>query len=310
MGDIFISYSRTDTDYAHKLAESLQSRGLHIWIDERLDDHPGRFRKRKKRLNNCDAFIVIMTPNAFASEQVQRELRYARQKLKPIFPLWLEGDEPWHSGDSTQFYDVRRDKLPETQFYSALKEVVAPNPPASAPTVREESVPVTEESFIEGTEVRPPPRKSRRRIVNVALRLVAIAFAIGAVIFVRTSEQGLLDSSATTSLDIEMAPTAFALLPNTTPEPIPVTRNYQISLCCGYPGTQRSGLLNFSVSVETADVLQIEFDMQNDPSACSDMVLHVLWDTAEIYQTDQIGPISGRLTTGLIDLSTKISLGR
>ena len=38
MGHIFISYSRTDTDYAHKLADVLQSKGLEVWIDARLDD--------------------------------------------------------------------------------------------------------------------------------------------------------------------------------------------------------------------------------------------------------------------------------
>ncbi len=37
MGHIFISYSHKDTDYAHGLAKNLQSMGLDIWIDERLD---------------------------------------------------------------------------------------------------------------------------------------------------------------------------------------------------------------------------------------------------------------------------------
>lgn len=95
MGHVFISYSHKDTEYAHGLADNLQSIGFDVWIDERLDYGSQWPYELQMRLDSCDAFILIMTPRAYASEWVQNELQRAKRKLKPIFPLLLEGDEPW-----------------------------------------------------------------------------------------------------------------------------------------------------------------------------------------------------------------------
>lgn len=125
MGHIFISYSHKDTTYAHGLADHLRTMGFDIWMDERLDYGSQWPLEIQKQLDSCDAFILIMTPRSFASDWVQSELQRAKRKLKPIFPLLLEGDEPWLSVESTQYYDVRGEKFPDTRFYSAIKKVVS-----------------------------------------------------------------------------------------------------------------------------------------------------------------------------------------
>jgi len=131
MGHIFISYSHKDTDYAHGLADNLKNMGFDVWIDERLDYGSQWPQEIQKQLDACDAFILIMSPRSFASEWVQSELQRAKRKLKPIFPLLLEGDEPWLSVESTQFYDVRGRNFPDAKFYSALKRVVSTDQTAS-----------------------------------------------------------------------------------------------------------------------------------------------------------------------------------
>ena len=125
MGHIFISYSHKDTTYAHGLADHLRNMGFDTWIDERLDYGSQWPHEIQRQLDSCDAFILIMTPRSFASDWVQSELQRAKRKLKPIFPLLLEGDEPWLSVESTQYYDVRGGKFPDTRFYSAIKRVVS-----------------------------------------------------------------------------------------------------------------------------------------------------------------------------------------
>jgi hypothetical protein len=125
MGHIFISYSHKDTTYAHGLADHLRNMGFDTWIDERLDYGSQWPHEIQRQLDSCDAFILIMTPRSFASDWVQSELQRAKRKLKPIFPLLLEGDEPWLSVESTQYYDVRGDQFPDVRFYSAIKRVVS-----------------------------------------------------------------------------------------------------------------------------------------------------------------------------------------
>ena len=125
MGHIFISYSHKDTDYAHALADNLQKMGLDVWIDARIDYGSQWPLEIQKQLDSCDAFIVIMSPRSYASEWVQSELQRAKRKLKPIFPLLLEGDGPWLSVESTQYYDVRGGKKPDVRFYSAIKRVIS-----------------------------------------------------------------------------------------------------------------------------------------------------------------------------------------
>lgn len=128
MAHIFISYSHKDTEYAHALADHLHSMGFDVWIDERLDYGSQWPHELQKQLDSCSAFILIMSPRSYTSEWVQSELQRARRKMKPVFPLLLEGDEPWLSVESTQYYDVRGEVYPDTKFYTALKKVMASTP--------------------------------------------------------------------------------------------------------------------------------------------------------------------------------------
>ena len=152
MGHIFISYSHHDTDYAHILAENLQNMGFEVWIDERMDYGSQWPHELQKQLDSCSAFILIMSPRSYASDWVQSELQRAKRKLKPIFPVLLEGDEPWLSVEATQYFDVRGEKLPDAKFYSAIGRVVShpeggatqspvkPRSPAHVPKLRAEVV--------------------------------------------------------------------------------------------------------------------------------------------------------------------------
>lgn len=122
MGHIFISYSHKDKTYAHKFQRYLLEQGFEAWIDDRIDYGARWPSEIEKRLRDCEAFILIMSPNSYESEWVQNELNLARKLKKPIFPLLLAGDEWWHVG-TTLFVDVTGGKLPETKFYVRLAEV-------------------------------------------------------------------------------------------------------------------------------------------------------------------------------------------
>lgn len=177
MGHIFISYSHKDTKYAHALADHLKSRGFDFWIDERLDYGSQWPHEIQKQLDSCDAFLLIMSPRSFASDWVQSELQRAKRKEKPIFPLLLEGEEPWLSVESTQYFDVRGEMLPDAKFFSALQRVVTLN--SRAATLNRLPKPVIKTL---------PPRPNKRTgliaalIGGIAIAMCACAAMIGPVI--------------------------------------------------------------------------------------------------------------------------------
>jgi len=208
---VFISYSHHDTSYAHALAENLQNMGLDVWVDERLDYGSQWPNELQNRLDGCSAFILIMSPHAYASEWVQSELQRAKRKLKPIFPLLLEGDEPWLSVESTQYYDVRGKKFPDARFYSAIARVVSP------PEGQAIQLPVDVGKPIKS---KSPARAPKLRTEIVIAIIGAVATLLAAVIPILWSN--LSKSSAPPPADTVTSPPP-ALSSNETLNPSPTS---------------------------------------------------------------------------------------
>jgi len=126
MGYIFISYSHKDKAYVHKLQDALQNEGFDVWIDDRIDYGMQWPKVIQDKLDDCAIFIVVISENSYESDWVQNEVSRAKRKGKPFFPLLLSGDA-WLSVESTQYVDVREDKLPPLEFYSRLELFVKRN---------------------------------------------------------------------------------------------------------------------------------------------------------------------------------------
>lgn len=140
MGHIFISYSHNDKDYAYKLVNDLNARGFNAWVDDRIDYGTKWPKVIQEQLDTCEAFIVVISENSYASEWVQSEVARAQRKGKPIFPLLLSGDT-WLSIESTQYVDVTDRSLPPEKFYERLglstgTADVPPEPPQPEPDVK------------------------------------------------------------------------------------------------------------------------------------------------------------------------------
>lgn len=170
MGHIFISYSHKDKDYVHKLQGVLQSKGLEVWIDDRIDYGDEWPLVIQDRLDECEAFILIATEDSYRSKWVQKEVARAQRTNKPFFPLLLSG-APWLSIESTQYIDVTDNSLPTEKFYDRLAGVITRGPkPAGTHRPKPAS------------DAKPSPKPGRSRLkINPAV----IAFTIiGAIVIV------------------------------------------------------------------------------------------------------------------------------
>ncbi len=91
MADIFISYSSKDRQQAEQLTELLGSAGLSVWIDQGgLEVSNSWSKEIVQAINDCKAFLVLLSPNSLESHNVIKEVSLASEKRKKILPLELE----------------------------------------------------------------------------------------------------------------------------------------------------------------------------------------------------------------------------
>jgi hypothetical protein len=131
MAHIFISYSKQDIDFTRYLKTMLEAEGYAVWVDEaRLTPSARWWKAIEQNILTCSAFVVVMSPNGYESDWVEREILLAEKEKIPIIPVLLAG-EAWSRLANIQHVDMRaglRAKLPE-HFLETLKSHVEPKPP-------------------------------------------------------------------------------------------------------------------------------------------------------------------------------------
>ncbi len=120
---LFISYSRRDIDYAKQLTERLQQSGFNVWIDSQIEYGERWFKEIDEAIKTCAAFVLLMSPESYESEWVQKEILLAKRYKKPLFPLLLDGEE-FPIVIDIQFADVKARQLPDANFHRRLRRAV------------------------------------------------------------------------------------------------------------------------------------------------------------------------------------------
>lgn len=118
-GHIFLSYSRADGDYARSVAGYLRGHGFEVWMDDKIEPSEEWWPNIVAALDQCCAFVVIMSPSSAESRWVARETLLADEKRKPAFPLLLRG-KAFPIYVATQYADVSDGSMPNEVFIRRL----------------------------------------------------------------------------------------------------------------------------------------------------------------------------------------------
>ena len=119
MTDIFISYSRKDSEQATTLAEMLTSAGLSCWIDrEGIDVATTWSREIVQAIDQCKAFIVLLSPSSNESHNVAKEVSFAAEQKKKILPLDLE---PVTLSEELRYHLAGIQRAPMTNIDSIIR---------------------------------------------------------------------------------------------------------------------------------------------------------------------------------------------
>jgi len=90
MPQLFVSYSRKDIAFVRRFAGDLEKAGYDVWWD--VSDLRGGddwLRLIPAAIESSDFFIVVLSPNATASEWVKREYTQALSLRKKVIPIML-----------------------------------------------------------------------------------------------------------------------------------------------------------------------------------------------------------------------------
>jgi hypothetical protein len=90
-GHVFISYSRRDKKIVHPLAHKLEADGINVWMDT-LDIKPGNPWRGQivQAIAEADSFLLLMSPDACASENVRKELDLAIDADVLVLPVVIQ----------------------------------------------------------------------------------------------------------------------------------------------------------------------------------------------------------------------------
>ncbi len=81
--DVFISYSRADSDFARKLNDELQMQGKTTWFDQESIASGSEFEQEiKQGIKVCDNFLFIISPRSVNSPYCADEVEYASELNK------------------------------------------------------------------------------------------------------------------------------------------------------------------------------------------------------------------------------------
>ncbi|MEP7137652.1 MAG: toll/interleukin-1 receptor domain-containing protein [Chloroflexota bacterium] len=90
MGFVFISYSRQDTQIVDHVVARLKSDGFEVWLDRENIKGGDLWRKQiVKAIHTSDAFLLMLSPNSTASDNVRKEVDLAESAKRRLFPFVL-----------------------------------------------------------------------------------------------------------------------------------------------------------------------------------------------------------------------------
>jgi hypothetical protein len=92
MAHLFISYSRRDSEFVDRLIAALERYGFQTWEDVKALAGGDIWKAAiSKAVRECDAFLVILSPQSASSENVSKELAIATKHARRILPVMYQG---------------------------------------------------------------------------------------------------------------------------------------------------------------------------------------------------------------------------
>jgi formylglycine-generating enzyme required for sulfatase activity len=205
---IFISFASADVELAHRAVAQLERAGLKCWISDRDIEPAASYPAAiTAAVNQCGAFLLLLTAAANQSPHVLREVELAFNARRPILPLRIAGTVP--SSDVQYFLSTSQWSDAGAAFDDGDVAVVEPR--------LRELLASTGDSWRRGHD---ETRSWRRAAIAGVLLLAAIAAAL-LFLFNRREENPPSAASTTPPSSVEPIPAPVTSTPGPAPAVTP-----------------------------------------------------------------------------------------
>jgi hypothetical protein len=123
--DVFVSYSRTDSDFARQLNDALQRQGKRTWFDQESIASGADFQQEIYRgIEASDHFLFILSPQSVTSPYCADEVEYAAKLNKRIVTVrhrTVTGTDLHPELAKVQWIDFQGQ---ETEFAASFQELI------------------------------------------------------------------------------------------------------------------------------------------------------------------------------------------
>lgn len=109
---LFISYARVDKAYCMEIVEVLNDHD--VWFDSRLHVGKNWWHEILKKLEWCDGFIYLLSPDSLQSSYCQREFDMAKNMGRAIFPVLIRETTLPNELSELQYVDISQGITVET----------------------------------------------------------------------------------------------------------------------------------------------------------------------------------------------------
>jgi hypothetical protein len=188
---LFLSYAKADKDIAFIVRDLLQNKGFHVWMDEdsrELSDE--QWPTVAEYLRDAGGFVLLVSDAGKDSAWLKRELDYAEDIQKPIFPILVQGEGWSHlKTDATTLslgssLDIPDDFVFQVQDESKSYMPLPPQIFTSRQNKAQEIPPSTDEKPKRGQA----EHLSWLKIVAIALTILSVFLVLRAFIGLQNRE--------------------------------------------------------------------------------------------------------------------------
>jgi TIR domain-containing protein len=174
MAQVFTSYSRRDTQTVDTIVGKMTQAGIDVWLD-RADIQAGNTWRVQivQAIDTCPAFVLMLSPNSAASDNVRKEIDLSQDSGRTIFAVMLEPvrlpAEIRYQLAGLQFIDVQMLGFDQavSELIETVREHLAKLEPVKEPETRQA------ELVIQGIDLGAFTAEKREQLLDFISKLTS-----------------------------------------------------------------------------------------------------------------------------------------